>query len=108
MQQFAVGLDGGDHAGQRVFSTEQAADFGLNTRPDAGAELTQQLVVEVGVQLQTLGDGQDELPVRHGRANILGHVQGGQQRAFLVAGWARAALLAGKGDDGGLGRKKSF
>ena len=37
--------------------------------------------------------------MRDGRTDLFGHVQGGQQGAFLVAGGARAALLAGIGHE---------
>ena len=65
----------------------------------AGAELAQQLAIEAGVQPQAFGDGQDDLPVGDGKADVFGHVQGGQQGAFLVAGGTGAALLAGKGHE---------
>ena len=99
VQQFAVGLDRGDHAGHHVLAAEQASDFGLDARPGARAELAQQLAIEAGVQPQALGDGQHDLPVGDGSADLFGHVDGGQQGAFLVAGGAGAALLAGKGDE---------
>ena len=85
--------------GTHVVAAEQASDFGLDARPGAGAELAQQLAVEAGVQPQTFGDGQHDLPVGDGKTDLFGHVDGGQQGAFLVAGGAGAALLAGKGDE---------
>ena len=48
---------------------------------------------------QTLGDGQHDLPMGDRRADFLGNVQRGQQRPLLVAGGARAALLAGESDE---------
>jgi hypothetical protein len=57
------------------------------------------LAVEAGVQPQTLGDGQHDLPVGDGRTDLLGHVNRGQQGAFLVAGRTHAALLAGEGHE---------
>jgi hypothetical protein len=39
------------------------------------------------------------LPVRHGKTDLFGHVDGGQQGAFLVAGGARTTLLAGEGHE---------
>jgi len=47
-----------------------------------------------GVQSQTLGCGQNHLSVRYGKTDRFGNVYGGQQGAFLVSGWAGAALLA--------------
>jgi hypothetical protein len=44
-------------------------------------------------------DGQNDLSVRDGSTDLFGHVQGGQQGAFLVAGWARTSLLARIGDE---------
>lgn len=89
-------LDRGDHGGHHVLPAEQASNFGLEARPGARAELAQQLAIEAGVQSQMLGDRQDHLPVREGRADLFGHVQRGQQGAFLVAGEAGASPLAGK------------
>ena len=48
---------------------------------------------------QTLGDGQHDLPMGDRSADFLGNVQRGQQRPLLVAGGARAALLAGESDE---------
>ena len=99
MQKLAVALDGGDHAGHYVVAAEQAVDFGLDASPDARGELPQQLAIKASMHSQTLGQGQHNLAVRHGKADLFGHVQGGQQGAFLVAGGTRAALLAGKGHE---------
>ena len=66
---------------------EQALDFGLDAGPGARAELAQQLAIEAGVRWQTLGQGQHHLPVRHGKTDLFGHVEGGQQGAFLMAGY---------------------
>ncbi len=94
-----MGLDGGDDAGHYVLAPQQAADFGLNAGRRAGAELAQELAVEAGVQPQAFGDGEDHLAVGDGKTDLFGHVHGGQQGAFLVAGGAGAALLAGKGHE---------
>ena len=99
VQQFAVGLDGGDHAGRHVVAAEQASDFRLDAGPRAGAELAEQLPVEAGMHAQAFGNGQHHLPVRDGPADLFGHVKRGQQRAFPMAGGARRALLAGEGDE---------
>ena len=74
VQEFAERLDGGDHAGNHVLPAEQAADFGLEARPGAGSKLAQQLAVEAGVQPETFGDGQHDLPVRDGSTHVFGHV----------------------------------
>jgi hypothetical protein len=105
VQEFAERLNGGDHAGLHVVATEQTPDFRLEARPDAGAQLAQQLAIEAAMQPQTLGDGQHDLPVGDRRADLFGHVDRGQQRPckhgarFLVAGGTGAALLAGKGHE---------
>jgi len=99
VQEFAERLDRTHHARHHVVAAQQASDFGLDTVPGARAELAQQLAVEAGVQPQTLGDGQHDLPVGDGRTDLLGHVNRGQQGPFLVAGGAGAALLAGEGHE---------
>ena len=68
VQQRAVRLDGGGHAGRHIVAAEQAADFVADARPGRSRELAQQAAVEAGMQPQALGDGQDHLPVRR-RAN---------------------------------------
>jgi NAD(P)-dependent dehydrogenase (short-subunit alcohol dehydrogenase family) len=55
--------------------------------------------IEAGVPPQPFGDGQHDLPVRDGSTHVFGHVDRGQQGAFLVAGRAGAALLAGEGHE---------
>jgi hypothetical protein len=80
VQEFPVGLDGGHHARQHVLAAELALDFRPDARPGAGGELAQQLAVEAGVQSQAFGDGQDDLPVRDGKADVFGHVDSRQQR----------------------------
>ncbi len=41
-------------------------------------ELAQQLPIEAGVQSQTLGDGQNDLPMRDGQTDFYGDANGGQ------------------------------
>ncbi len=60
-------------------------------------ELAQQLPIEAGVQSQTLGDGQNDLPMRDGKTDFFGNVEGGQQSPFQMAGRARTTLSAGDG-----------
>jgi len=75
--------------------------FRLEACPGTGREFTQQVTVEAGVNSQTLGDGQDDLPMCDGRTDFLANVDRGQQRPLLMAGRARASLLAGEGDEPG-------
>ena len=98
MQQFSVRLDGRDHAGHEVVTAQVAPDFFLNAGPGAVSQFSQQVAVEVGVQSQPFGNRQHDLAVRDRGTNFFGHMQCGQQRAFLVAGGTRTALLAGIGD----------
>ena len=83
---------------ERWSATEQANHLGLEARPRTSRELAQQLAVEPGVQSQTPGDGQDDLPMGDGKTDFFGNVHRGQQGPLLVAGWARTTLLAGEGD----------
>ena len=99
MQKFAVRLDRRDHAGHDIFAPEQPPGFRLETRPGTRGKFTQELAIEARVNSQTFGDRQHDLPMSDGRADFFSHVQRGQQRAFLVAGRTRAALLAGEGDE---------
>jgi len=46
-----------------------------------------QLSHGAGVRSQSLGQGQHNLAVRDRKTDLFGHVQGGQQGAFLVAGY---------------------
>jgi hypothetical protein len=88
VQQFPVSLYRPDHTGQHVLPTEEALDFRLDARPRAQAQLAQQLPIKAGVQPKTLGDGENHLPMRDGKTDLFGHVDGGQQAAFLVTGRA--------------------
>jgi hypothetical protein len=47
---------------------------------------------------QTLGNGQNDLPMRNRKTDLFGNVNRGQQGPFLVTRWARTPLLAGEGD----------
>ncbi|MDA1055470.1 MAG: hypothetical protein O3C40_34150 [Planctomycetota bacterium] len=98
---------GGCHTGtvaERWSAPEPANRFGLEARPGPSREFAQQLaaghsVIRVAsVQPKTLGDGQDDLPLRDGKSDFFGNVDRGQQRPLLlVAGWAgghrRAAMV---------------
>ena len=87
-----------DHAGHDILAPEQANRFRLEARPGTGSELAEQLAVEAGVQSQTLGNGQNDLPMRDRKTDLFGNVNRGQQGPFLVTRWARTPLLAGEGD----------
>jgi hypothetical protein len=79
VEEFAARQDGGDQAGHRVVAPRQASDFGRKARPDARAEPAEPLAIEARVQPHAFGDGQHDLLVRDGRADLLGHVNRGQQ-----------------------------
>ena len=91
-------LNRSDHAGHDILAPEQANRFRLEARPGTGSELAEQLAVEAGVQSQTLGNGQNDLPMRDRKTDLFGNVNRGQQGPFLVTRWARTPLLAGEGD----------
>ncbi len=94
VKKFAMSLNRRHHAGCHILAPEQANRFGLEARPGTSREFAQQLaaghpVIRVaGVQPKTLGDGQDDLPMRDGKTDFFGNVDRGQQRPLLVAGWA--------------------
>ena len=69
MQEGSERLDRRDHAGHDILTSEQAPGFRLEARPGTAREFTQQLAIEARVNSQTLGDGQDDLSMCHGRAD---------------------------------------
>jgi len=99
MQQLSVRLDGRDHAGHDVVAPQPTSDFRLDAGPGAVSELSQQAPVEAGMQSQPFGNRQHDLPVRDRSGDFLGHVQRGQQGAFLMARGTGTALLAGVGHE---------
>ena len=66
MQEFSVCLDCRDHARRDVITAHQPPDFGRDACPSAVREFSQQSAVEAGVESQTSGNRQYNLPVRHG------------------------------------------
>ena len=99
MEQLAESLDRRDHAGHDILSAQQALDFRLDALPGATREFAQELAIESCVNSQSLGDGEDHLPVGDGSTDFFGDMDASQQRPFLVAGGAGASLLAGKGHE---------
>jgi hypothetical protein len=61
--------------------------------------LAQELAIKAGVQPQTLGDGQHELPMGDRRTDLFGRVDRGQQGPFLVAGGHAQRCLQEKGHE---------
>jgi len=85
--------------GYDIVAPQQPSSFRLQTPPGTRGEFPQQLAIEPRVNSQTFGDRQHDLPMSDGRADFFSHMQRGQQRPLLVAGRARAALLAGEADE---------
>jgi hypothetical protein len=75
MQEFAVRLDGCDHARRDVAATQKPPDFCLDAGPGAVREFSQQTAVEARVEPQTLGNGQHNLPVRDRGANFFSSIK---------------------------------
>ena len=98
MQEFSVCLNRRDHARRYVVATQKPPDFCLDASPGAAREFSQQAAVELSVQPQPFGNRQHDLSVGGRCANFFGHMQRGQQGAFLVAGGTRTVLLSEKGD----------
>jgi hypothetical protein len=94
----AEGLDRQDTAGAGLFAEHGAVGLegGL---PGDGGQLVKQVTVVAEEDAQALGDGPDKLAVRHVQADVVGEVHPEQDRAFLDATGADAALLAGEGDE---------
>jgi len=69
---------------KRWSATQQTSDFRPDAGPCAVSELSRQPPVEAGVQSLPFGNRQHDLAVRHRCGDFLGHVQCGQQSAFLT------------------------
>jgi len=94
-----VSLDGRDHAGDDDVATQQAPDFRLDAGPGAVRQFPQQPPIKAGVPSQPFGNRQHDLAVCDRSTDSFGNMQCAQQRAFMVAGGTRTALLAGIGDE---------
>ena len=99
MDQFAKGLDAGDHAGHDVVPLEHLAVDLDHAFPGGAGQFAEQTAVVTAVDPQPFGDREDELPVGDGRADRVGDGVGRQERALLVATGTQAALAAGEGDE---------
>ena len=99
MDQFAKGLDAGNHAGRHVFPLEDAAVDLDHAFPGGAGQFAEQTAVVAAVDPQPFGDGEDKLPVGDAGADRVRDGVGRQERAFLMATGAQAALAAGEGDE---------
>ncbi len=105
VNQFAEGLDGDDHPRnprnpRNDNRSVQDGACDLEHRlPGQARQLAQQRAVEAEEQAQTLGDGEDVLPVRHVLADNAGDMLGDDQRPLLVATGTEAAASAGESDE---------
>jgi hypothetical protein len=63
VQEFAVRLDGGDHAGHDIVSAQQTANFCPDAVPGTVSQLSQQPAIKPRVQSQPFGNGEHNLPV---------------------------------------------
>jgi hypothetical protein len=87
-----------DHPGYDIVALEQPLCFRLEAGPGARGKFAQQLAIETGMQSKALGNGQHDLPMCDRKTDFFGNVDRRQQRPLLMAGRARATLLAGEGD----------
>jgi hypothetical protein len=60
-----------------------SVEFG--SLPRQPGQLSQQFPVKAKVEPEALGNGKDELPMRHPHTDVFGNVDRGDQCAFLVA-----------------------
>ncbi len=98
VQNLAKRLNRRDHAGHDIVSAQQTANFCPDAVPGTVSQLSQQPAIKPRVHAQTFGDRQHDLPMRYGSADVLRHVDRGQQGALLVTGGTRTPLLAGESD----------
>ena len=71
VQEFAVRLNGGDHAGHHIVATQQTANFCPDAGPGTASQFSQQPAIKPRVHSQTFGDGQHDLPMGDWRADFL-------------------------------------
>ena len=91
-------LDGEDTTGPGVVAEQ--GEVGLEDRlPGKTGQLLKQVAVEAEEDAQAFGDGPDELAMRHVQADVFSDVHAEEERAFLRATGADAALLAGESDE---------
>ena len=98
VDEFAKGLQEGDHAGNGgragVFAVDLADGF-----PGETGEFAQEFPVAPEVAAEVPGDGEDKLAVGHGSTDGFRDARAGHQCAFLVTRRAEAAAPAGEGDE---------
>ena len=82
MKQLPEGLYGQNSAGCG-FVAQQGVVDGLNALPGEPGQLAEQVAVVSKEYAEAFGDGPDELPVRHGEADIVGDVHAEQESTFL-------------------------
>ncbi len=78
MQKFAMRLNRRNHSGHDILAPEQPLCFRLEAGPGTRGKFAQQLAIELRVNSQALGNGQDNLPMRDRRADNFGNVDRGQ------------------------------
>ena len=98
MDELSEGPDGKDTAGGGVLAQQGAVNLEDRLPGEAG-EPVEQVAVETEEDAEAFGDGPNELAMGHVEADVFGDVEAEQERAFLAATGANAALLAGKGDE---------
>src|SRR3970282_2023473 len=99
VDQFAKGLDAGNHAGSDIVAVKHLpVDFG-DRQPSGAGQFAEQAAVVATVDAQPFGDREDELPVGDGCADRVGDRLGGQQGSLLMAACTKTTLLTGEGDE---------
>ncbi len=99
VDQLAEGVDGRHHAGSGVGALEDGAVDLQDGLPGQAGQRAEQPAVEAEEDPQALGDGEDELAVGDGSADVTGDVVGDDQGPLLVAAGAEAAASAGERDE---------
>ena len=97
--QLAKRLDAGDHARKDPITTQDAAVHVDNGFPGGAGKIAQQRAVETEVDTEPFGDRQDNLSVRHSRADGVCNRVSRKQRALLMATGAETSLPAGEGNE---------
>ena len=88
LRKITKGLCGNNSRGDRLGFRHRRLQEGLQTFPGAAAQLNQQLAIMQEETAEDLGDGEDEVPVRHGPEHMTAEPLAELHGPFLSTAWA--------------------
>jgi hypothetical protein len=99
MREFPESLDIRHHSGNHVIPSENRLIHLPDQFIGEFQEMSEEFAVEAEVNPQPFRNGEDELPMRDFRKDLLADMHGKLKDAFLVAGRTEASDFAGEGDE---------